>query len=58
MCGSQTFQDLDAEIQAACQESNSSVDPNHFKNKRATSVDWWPKRDHQRGLVAFDDTST
>jgi len=25
------------EIQAACQESNSSDDPNHFKNTPATS---------------------
>jgi hypothetical protein len=37
-------------MQGACQESNSSDDPNHFKNKRATRVDWWPEMHLQQGL--------
>src|ERR1700733_10088003 len=34
---------LHPEIQAAYQESNSSDDPNHFNNKRATGVARWPR---------------
>jgi hypothetical protein len=36
-------------MQSAGQESNSSDAP-HFKNKRATSVDWWPEMHLQQGL--------